>query len=96
MKKICIKCQQKKDLSEFKKRKENKDGCSNTCKVCINGHTRQYRIINKDKINEQKRNLRSKNPEKYRNHSRKWYDRHREEHIERNMKKYHKQCRIDN
>jgi hypothetical protein len=47
-KKQCRRCKEYKDLGEFKKRRDSKDGRGAQCKMC----DAQYRQANKDKIKE--------------------------------------------
>lgn len=60
MVKVCGKCKIEKDVSEFNKRKDTKDGFFNQCKTC----RKEYYQANKDKINEQKKEYYKANKEK--------------------------------
>jgi hypothetical protein len=64
--KICVECNKEKDILEFNKRKDTPDGYRNNCKSCLtiyrennrdraNLHNKNYRIYQKDKINEYSR-----------------------------------------
>lgn len=55
--KVCTKCQQLKDLNEFNIRKEIQSGYTSHCKEC----KKQYRKINRFKINIQQNKWRLKN-----------------------------------
>ena len=57
--KICSKCKEEKDFSEFHKQKSNKYGFYSWCKVCVSLYGKSYRIANADKIRE----YRTNNPE---------------------------------
>jgi len=61
--KICIKCKEKKGLSEFKKRKDAKDGYRGECKTCSNKLVYYYKKSNIEKVKEQNRLYRIKNKE---------------------------------
>ncbi len=50
--KQCTQCGEVKELSEFSKTSESKDGLRNTCKTCVNIHSRAYYKTNKDKIQD--------------------------------------------
>lgn len=40
--KVCAKCKKEKELSEYHKNKNKKDGYSDTCKVCIKTYQKEY------------------------------------------------------
>lgn len=61
--KRCITCGEKKELSEFQKRKVSKDGHRGQCKVCKAEYNRQYRLGNAEAIDERKRQWRADNAE---------------------------------
>jgi hypothetical protein len=50
--KICTKCKQEKDLSDFNKDRSRKDGFHNNCKECRKIDTKKYREDNKEKIKQ--------------------------------------------
>jgi hypothetical protein len=66
--KICVKCKEQKQLSEYNKRKTSQDGLDNRCRVCVNARrrnlirgnpkhieaARKYRKHRQDFINEAK------------------------------------------
>ena len=58
--KICTKCNCKKELIEFVKDKNKKDGTRSICKLCVS----EYRKLNKDKINRYYSQYRANNKEK--------------------------------
>ena len=53
MKKICNKCKQEKELTEFYKNKKRKDGHSTWCKECDREYNQMYYKQNKDKRTQQ-------------------------------------------
>ena len=50
MKKTCNKCKQEKDLTEFYRDKQTKDGKKNRCKVCVKACVAAYRKANSEKL----------------------------------------------
>jgi len=64
--KVCSKCKEVKDESEFYKDKSKKDGLRPDCKVCVKKQDIQYRQKNKDKIKERKKKYCLKNKDKKR------------------------------
>jgi len=50
--KICNNCKIEKELIEFKKQLENKDGYTGKCKICISEYNKQYSLNNKEKQKE--------------------------------------------
>jgi hypothetical protein len=63
MKKICTKCKELKDLSEFYKRKNSINDYRKECKECILIKRKQYQIDNKEKITKRKRQYQISNKE---------------------------------
>jgi len=78
MKKKCSRCQIEKDLSEFNKNKNNKDGYSYKCKICRSEDTKKYYEKNKTVLTEKRINFRKENPEKIKNYRKKEWDKHKE------------------
>jgi hypothetical protein len=92
MLKRCKKCDKEKKLEDFPKNKKMKDGCINTCKVCRKNHYskyyKEYAIINKEKLNDNKNKFKINNPdkikkaqkdyiEKNKENRKLWYNQHR-------------------
>jgi len=75
MKKTCNKCCVEKDLSEFHKNKDKKDGLQSECKDCMRNRLEVYRNQNKVKVKEYYQN----NLEKFRAHQNDYYNNHKEE-----------------
>lgn len=74
--KTCIKCNLPKDLQEFRKNKNYKDGHERACKEC---RKEEQRISYKEKNwNEKKQARRKENPEKAIEYQRKWVNENRE------------------
>ncbi len=63
--KICSKCNQQKQPTEFGKRSKNKDGLNNNCKKCTNSYETQYRKDNKEKVQELNKKYYNNNKEKF-------------------------------
>ena len=61
--KKCNKCGEEKILNLFRKRKDNKSGYGNNCKVCEAIITKKYRETNKEKISEYRELNKGKNEE---------------------------------
>jgi hypothetical protein len=84
-KKVCSKCKEEKEVCEFGKRKNSKDGISQECKSCINKYFKKYfennntkeykkmyREKNKEKIKETDKKYREENKEKINQKLREW------------------------
>jgi hypothetical protein len=56
MDKICCRCKELKNITEFNKAKRNKDGLANACKKCSSVYNKQWRTNNpeKSKISQEK------------------------------------------
>ena len=59
--KFCSKCNLEKDICEFYKRKDTKDGYRSDCKDCFNERVLKYRLSNVEKIKERKKTFFQKN-----------------------------------
>ena len=81
MDKICIKCLEVKDISNFGKAKVNKDGYRGQCSTCIKQYRKEYDLKNKDKI--------------YKKHREKYAKQYRIKHKER-IKEKQKLYKINN
>ncbi len=62
--KKCSKCEIEKELTEFHKRTDCKDGFRADCKVCYREYKRGYKSKNREKVNEYAREYYSENYEK--------------------------------
>lgn len=62
--KKCVVCEEEKDLTDFPKHRENKDGRRGTCKACVEIKSKIYRERNKEKLKERHKNHYIKNKEK--------------------------------
>lgn len=70
--KNCSKCNQQKPTSEYHKDKRNSDGLYGWCKTCACEKSMLYRQNNIEKVRENQRAARNKNPDAYKNKSLKY------------------------
>ena len=70
--KICSKCNIKKDIEFFYKRKDSKDGLRADCKECFNIGNKNYCTKNKDRVKEYKNIYYNSNKELIVNRSKQW------------------------
>src|ERR1039457_1664515 len=49
--KVCTKCKEEKEITEFGKSSKSKDGTYSLCRICNNERTKEYYKNNKEKIN---------------------------------------------
>lgn len=86
--KICSKCRQEKELTEFSKNKSSKDGFHHRCKLCVRQYNKDnkehnakynklYYQINKDSIRAQKMDYYYANQEQMKERNKKWRDKNR-------------------
>ena len=62
--KVCTKCGEEKELTEFYKKKGGKFGVTSSCKICDKADQAAYRKTNSEKIKARKAAYRKANPEK--------------------------------
>ena len=67
--KICSKCKIEKSVVEFHKDKSRKDGLNNTCKMCVIENVKRWRQANPEKKREHDKKYKQANPEKVK----RWY-----------------------
>ena len=72
--KICPKCEQEKELSEFHKAKNHKDGFRSICKKCIQEYGKLYRRDNTKKLKK----WRDENQEKIQKWNKAWFVKNKE------------------
>lgn len=72
--KICRKCQQEKETSEFYRKTKNEDVVRGVCKICINKQNTLYSQKNKEKINKIKKKYVINNKEKVKLSKKKWFE----------------------
>jgi hypothetical protein len=80
--KICNKCKIEKELTQFNKRKSNKDGLNNFCKKCYNEnnvkYVKKWNLNNKEKRNHYQIGYNIKNKEKISKYTKKYNLLHKE------------------
>ena len=99
--KLCSKCNKKKPVSEFSKRKRSKDGYYVWCKECAKAYQAEWYIKNKVDVDEKHRQYYIEHLEERRNYSKKYNARpevkaHRVEYQQANrerIRKYHHEYR---
>jgi hypothetical protein len=64
--KVCSRCQEEKALSEFRRHSKNKDCWQSWCNCCHNIGNAQYRVANKEEINNHLREYYSRNGDRIR------------------------------
>jgi hypothetical protein len=72
--KVCIKCNIEKNLNDFGKRPDSKDGHRNDCKSCRKEFNRIYKIQNKDDILRNQKKWKSENKE----YDKEYYEKNKE------------------
>ena len=87
-KKICSKCKIEKDVCEFNKRKDSKDGLRGYCKKCHVGYTNGYVQNNLKKYNEYQEKYHRENTQRHREKSNEYYKNNREKVFDYYKKKY--------
>ena len=73
-KKICKKCNVEKNIDEFVKNKNCKDGYENTCKLCRKKYNKKYNEENKEKISEKNKEYYCNNKEEIKAKSKEYYN----------------------
>lgn len=89
--KICKKCGRELPISQFYKRKRNKDGLQIYCKECEKQYRKQYYIENKEVLAEKKKQYYTENKETIAERNKRWYADNKEV-----MAEYQKQYRQKN
>ena len=84
MEKVCKKCKKPKDLSDFYKRKTNKDGYHGVCKACYDLRLKNYYIENSEQRKDTIKKYNDSSKDKYKN----YYNTNRERIINRTGKYY--------
>lgn len=91
MRKVCMRCKIEKDISEFSKHKNTKDGLQSWCKICNKSNCKQYRVNNRDKVIEYKKQYYKNNRDKVIGYQKKYCENNREKCLE-----YKRNWRINN
>ena len=76
--KVCTKCKEEKELSEFYKNKSKKCGLERGCKSCKAVYDKEYSKNNKEKIKQRGRDYREKNKDKLKERRKKYHEANKE------------------
>lgn len=71
--KICTKCKEHKDISEFARDMTKKSGIRSACKACVRNNSKNYYIKNREKEIKRCSEYNKKNKEKHAKHNRDYY-----------------------
>jgi hypothetical protein len=86
--KICIKCKEEKELTEFYKKKDGKDGYRNDCKICTLKDKKEYRFNHKEYNKEYRLNNKEYFTEYNKRYQREYYLKNKLR-IDKRIKEYH-------
>lgn len=86
--KVCSKCNENKDLSEFSLSKVNKDGLRGQCKTCRSEYSSVYRKCHKETVNAGNRQYRTDYPEQTNAYSDKWRKKYPEKSAARTSRRH--------
>lgn len=86
--KICRLCNIEKDLSEFYKRNQHKDGFDTRCKDCVNEYARKYYINNDNKYSNKRKEYNNKNKDVLNKKSREQYKLGRYKYLDKRKEYY--------
>jgi hypothetical protein len=84
--KICIRCQQELDKSQFSKDKKQQDNLNTWCKDCAKKYNKDYYIKNKEKLKKYAKNYTKNNKIAISNNKKEYYENNKD-----NKKKYDKE-----
>lgn len=85
--KYCGACTSWKELSEFVKNKNTRDGFADHCKVCRHNEYKKYYDKNRVKLTKNSRQWKRKNQERVQQHNKNWYKKHPEKTTEYSRKR---------
>ena len=97
--KVCKKCYKEKNINEFYKNNNKKDGYSNSCKECVKEYYKlnkdkiiqrqhNYYKTNKEKVNLKKKEYREINKDKIKKQRKQYYEKNKEKYKQLNKEKY--------
>ncbi len=86
--KKCSKCEIEKELTEFNKRSDTKNGYRGECKMCIKEKNKIYNEKNKEILSIKKKNYIKENKEVVKETKRKYYESNKEEMKEKSRIRY--------
>jgi 5-methylcytosine-specific restriction endonuclease McrA len=90
--KRCPKCDINKQLSEFGKHKQTKDGLKNYCRKCNNASAKAYQDSNREKVRKTNREYSRNNKDANKARSKAWYESNKDKALE-NSKKWQQENR---
>jgi hypothetical protein len=76
--KVCRKCKEEKDVSDFYKNSHSKDGLRSNCKICQNKNSTNWRTSNVEKYNEIQKKFKTRNPNATNISSLKWKNKNKD------------------
>jgi hypothetical protein len=76
--KVCTKCGQEKDESEFATDRQKKDGLTSRCKSCIRAVNSSWKSRNPEKHKQINREWKAKNADRVKESSAEWYENNKE------------------
>ena len=82
--KTCVKCCILKEISEFSKQKQNKDGYNGRCKLCMKQYNKDYCQNNKDGLKKARKEYNKKNKERFKDRDKKLREKNKDEKKEYN------------
>jgi hypothetical protein len=95
--KICIKCNEKKELHNFYKSNRNKIGYEGTCKICKNTYTKtNKKKLGKEYSRQAAKKWVNKNKDKISQYNKEKYNNNKEYWLSENRKLYHKEWKKNN
>lgn len=80
--KVCSKCEQEKELSDFAKDKDCLEGYRGCCKLCRKEYQREWCAENRERLNENSRQWTMNNQDKKRASALKYYYKNKDKHTE--------------
>jgi hypothetical protein len=96
IKKLCVKCNSEKKISEFHNNKNGKYGVHSQCKICKNKYKKKYREKNKELIKEKSKEYSVNNKDKIKEYKKKYFQKNKDKFNDRtkkyNLKNKHLKC----
>lgn len=80
----CSKCEERKTLDHFRKRRTSADGVHRICIECLAADCRNYRVVNREKVLAQKKAYRrsEEGKKKFEEYRKVWYEKNRDQQAE--------------
>ena len=80
--KVCTKCNEEKEYSQYSKHPQTRDKLVPTCKTCTNVYKKEYRAKNKEMLSEKRKQFYEDNKERSNELSKQYYKDNTEWHKE--------------